>query len=116
MPTVYQSCDAFSLPTRYEIFGMVLLEAMYYGLPTFTTYNGGSSTLMNQENGIIINSIDMIKLSKIIFLTGNLIMIYLGYALIIFVINFANIVGFIETIPFTIKVPLVFCFFSIENF
>ena len=58
MPAVYQACDAFLLPTRYEIFGMVLLEAMYYGLPVFTTYNGGSSTLMNEENGIVINDFD----------------------------------------------------------
>lgn len=59
MPAVYQTCDAFLLPTRYEIFGMVLLEAMYYGLPVFTTYNGGSSTLMNESNGVVINSLDV---------------------------------------------------------
>lgn len=57
MPDVYQLCDAFLLPTSYEIFGMVLLEAMYYGLPVFTTYNGGSSTLMNGSNGIIIDNL-----------------------------------------------------------
>lgn len=55
---IYEQCDAFLLPTRYEIFGMVLLEAMYFGLPVFTTYNGGSSTLMNEENGIIIKELD----------------------------------------------------------
>lgn len=55
---VYKACDAFLLPTRYEIFGMVLLEAMYYGLPVFTTYNGGSSTLMNNSNGIVIQDFD----------------------------------------------------------
>ena len=59
MPAVYQACDAFLLPTRYEIFGMVLLEAMYYGLPVFTTYNGGSSTLVNESNGVVINSLDV---------------------------------------------------------
>lgn len=59
MPAVYQCCDAFLLPTRYEIFGMVLLEAMYYGLPVFTTYNGGSSTLMNERNGVVIDSLDV---------------------------------------------------------
>jgi len=59
MPAVYQACDAFLLPTRYEIFGMVLLEAMYYGLPVFTTYNGGSSTLMNERNGIVIDNLDV---------------------------------------------------------
>lgn len=59
MPTVYQACDAFLLPSRYEIFGMVLLEAMYYNLPVLTTYNGGSSTLMDKNNGIIIENIDV---------------------------------------------------------
>lgn len=59
MPSVYRACDAFLLPTRYEIFGMVLLEAMYYGLPVFTTYNGGSSTIMNEENGIVLDCFDV---------------------------------------------------------
>lgn len=66
MPAVYQACDAFLLPTQYEIFGMVLLEAMYYGLPVFTTYNGGSSTLMNKDNGIIIDNMDVKEWSEII--------------------------------------------------
>ena len=64
MPAVYQASDAFLLPTRYEIFGMVLLEAMYYGLPVFTTYNGGSSTLMNESNGAVINSLDVNEWSE----------------------------------------------------
>jgi len=51
---IYQVSDAFLLPTRYEIFGMVLLEAMYFGLPVFTTYNGGSSVLFDGNNGVII--------------------------------------------------------------
>lgn len=37
---------------------MVLLEAMYFGLPTITTYNGGSATLMNKDNGFIIDKLD----------------------------------------------------------
>ena len=33
---------------------MVLLESMYFGLPAITTLNGGSSTLVkNNENGFI---------------------------------------------------------------
>ena len=58
LKAVYEYSEAFLLPTRYEIFGMVLLEAMYFGLPVFTTYNGGSSTLMNAENGIVLESLD----------------------------------------------------------
>ena len=51
---IYNVSDAFLLPTRYEIFGMVLLEAMYFGLPVFTTYNGGSSVLFDGNNGVVI--------------------------------------------------------------
>lgn len=54
LPNLYKCCDLFLLPTQYEIFGMVLLESMYFGLPVITTLNGGSSTLINNtENGFI---------------------------------------------------------------
>lgn len=54
LPNLYKNCDTFLLPTHYEIFGMVLLEAMYFGIPTITTLNGGSSTLItNEENGFV---------------------------------------------------------------
>ncbi len=56
---IYRCCDLFLLPTRYEIFGMVLLEAMYFRMPVLTTYNGGSATLIQDgENGFILNAID----------------------------------------------------------
>ena len=51
---IYQHADFFLLPTEYEIFGMVLLEAMYYGNIVLTTRNGGSSTLIeHEENGFV---------------------------------------------------------------
>ena len=52
---IYQLADFFLLPTEYEIFGMVLLEAMYYKTVVLTTENGGSSTLIqNGFNGYIM--------------------------------------------------------------
>ena len=49
---LYQTADFFLLPTRYDIFGMVLLEAMYYGLAVLTTENGGSTMMIRDgENG-----------------------------------------------------------------
>lgn len=52
---LYRKSDFFLLPTKYEIFGMVLLEAMYYKLPVLTTLNGGSDCLINNgENGVIL--------------------------------------------------------------
>lgn len=59
LKNVYNVADLFILPTEYEIFGMVILEALYYGVPVITTYNGGSSTLIEDgTNGKIIDNYD----------------------------------------------------------
>lgn len=56
---LYQAADIFLLPSKYEIFGMVLMEAMTFGLPIITSYNGGSSTIIdNRKNGIILREFD----------------------------------------------------------
>ena len=52
---VYQNCDLFLFPSNYEIFGMVLLEAMYFGLPVVSSDNGGASVIKDEENGRIID-------------------------------------------------------------
>ena len=55
LSNIYQLADFLLLPTKYEIFGMVLLEAMYYRTIVLTTWNGGSSMLVrNGKNGFII--------------------------------------------------------------
>ena len=60
LSNIYKISDIFLLPTEYEIFGMVLLEAMYFGLPCITSINGGSSTIIkNGINGMIIDKFDM---------------------------------------------------------
>lgn len=60
LPKIYNLSDVFLLPTRYEIFGMVLLEAMYFEAPVITTYNGGSDMLINHgENGFIIDNFNI---------------------------------------------------------
>ena len=56
---VYSLADFFLLPTEYEIFGMVLLEAMFYRTVVLTTNNGGSSTLVeDNRNGYILESME----------------------------------------------------------
>lgn len=62
LPGVYRAADMFLLPTKYEIFGMVLMEAMTFGLPVVSSYNGGSSTIIeNNQNGIIVHDFDVEK-------------------------------------------------------
>lgn len=56
---IYRSADIFLLPSEYEIFGMVLLEAMYYGKVVLTTYNGGSDMIIQDGvNGFIVSQHD----------------------------------------------------------
>lgn len=56
----YNVASFFLLPSNYEIFGMVLLEAMYFGAPVISSLNGGSSTLIqNGYNGFIMNDFDV---------------------------------------------------------
>ena len=57
---IYPLAKAFLLPSKKEIFGMVMLEAMYFGAPVVTTYNGGSSTLIkSEEYGQVIGDYDI---------------------------------------------------------
>lgn len=52
---VYKNAYAFLLPSIQEIFGMVLLEAMYFGLPVVSSHSAGAGTLIqNNRNGLIV--------------------------------------------------------------
>ncbi len=56
---IYPLAKAFLLPSKLEIFGMVLLESMYLGAPVVTSRNGGSTTLIEGKNtGIIVPEFD----------------------------------------------------------
>jgi len=54
MLTELQSANCFVLPTRYEAFGVVLIEAMATGLPVIATRSGGPDSIVTKENGILI--------------------------------------------------------------
>ncbi len=52
MPALYNASDAFVLPTAYESFSLVCMEAMACGVPIFATMVGGiESYLENDVNG-----------------------------------------------------------------
>ena len=47
---IYTKTSILLLPSNYEIFGMVLLEALYFKTPILSSLNGGSSYLLNEDN------------------------------------------------------------------
>lgn len=68
---IYAYADFFLFPTRYEIFGMVLLEAMFFGNVVISTSNGGADMLIiHSKNGIIIDTNNELNWAK------NIIRIY----------------------------------------
>ncbi len=55
IPLLYNMANIFLLPSKYEIFGMVMLEAMYFRVPVITTDHGGSiSVIENNINGFVL--------------------------------------------------------------
>lgn len=46
MPAIYAQCDVFVLPTYFEGFSLVVLEALAAGLPVITTPNSGAESLL----------------------------------------------------------------------
>lgn len=57
---VYPEANLFTLASKYEIFGMVLLEAMYFGLPVIASNSAGANTLIDNElNGCILDDFNI---------------------------------------------------------
>ena len=48
-----QDADAFVLPSRFEAFGIVLIEAMACGLPLIATSSGGPADIVKHNTGMM---------------------------------------------------------------
>nr|WP_308624375.1 glycosyltransferase family 4 protein [uncultured Eisenbergiella sp.] len=59
LAVIYKRVNLFVFTSNYEIFGMVLLEALYFGLPVISTSNGGASVLLKDgPAGYIMKEFD----------------------------------------------------------
>lgn len=71
---IYKSASIFVLSSRYEGFGMVLIEAMSYGIPviSFDCEHGPADLITNGFNGILVEPQNIKELAeKLIFLIDD---------------------------------------------
>lgn len=59
-----KNCDCFVLASRFETFGIVFVEAMYYGKPVIATRTGGPDSFLNDECGILVDVDDIDGIGK----------------------------------------------------
>lgn len=57
IPRFYRACDLFVLPTLYEPFGLVIIEAMASGLPIVVSRLAGAAELLEQgRSGMLLEN------------------------------------------------------------
>ena len=54
LPQVYGRCSVFVLPSRFETFGVVLIEALCCGKPVIATRSGGPEAIVTEKNGLLV--------------------------------------------------------------
>jgi len=64
---LYNSCDAFVLPTRAEGFGLPIVEAMACALPVIVTGYGAPLEYVSQSSGYLINVQDLVDVFDPLF-------------------------------------------------
>ena len=64
IPARLAAADALVLPSFYESFGLVLVEAMACGLPVVATRCGGPEDIVDESNGILVRVGDAEDLAR----------------------------------------------------
>ena len=60
-----RNSNLFVLPSDYETFGVVYIEAMACGLPVIATKNGGAEDIVSEDTGYLIERNNMEQLAQI---------------------------------------------------
>jgi len=56
--------SVFVLPSHYETFGVVLIEAMSTGTPVISTRSGGPEEIVNEDSGLLVEPNNVVALSQ----------------------------------------------------
>lgn len=64
IPDFYKNLSVFVLPSRYETFGIVLVEAMSSGVPVIASKCGGPLDIVNYISGILVDTDNKEQLAK----------------------------------------------------
>jgi len=60
LPNIYKKSKVFLNPTAYEIFGMAVLESMYFGVPVIASAEAGPKEIINDGvDGILLDSFEL---------------------------------------------------------
>lgn len=66
LSSVFENADIFLLPTNYEIYGMVVMEALLFGLPVLATPEAGPKYLLPNRQLGMCEALDLQKWSEAI--------------------------------------------------
>jgi glycosyltransferase involved in cell wall biosynthesis len=61
-----QLANLFILPSRFEAFGVVLIEAMATGCPVISTYSGGPEYIVKESDGLLVEPENISQLKEAI--------------------------------------------------
>lgn len=60
LPSIYKEADLLLLPSSYEIYGMVVLEAMYFGVPVISSATAGPKEIIQDFlDGVVLDKIQI---------------------------------------------------------